>query len=215
MALVQRDAAAAFERASAFALQGGGFAARHCAASALMRLRRYTEAAQRLDMLAQDVGRTRPSLGAEILAQAAGAWTAADQPERAAGVIAAGLRLDPTNADLRFDRAFLHAEAKRWVEAADDLTAVLQRQPRRVDALVLRASAYRQAGLEPLAEQDLATALTLEPGSVEALIERARLHLSRGQRAAARQDLAAAAGRDPSGPAGELARQLMESLDLR
>ncbi|TAD88533.1 MAG: hypothetical protein EAZ99_13145 [Alphaproteobacteria bacterium] len=215
MALVQRDPAAAFERASSFALQGGGFPARHCAASALVRLRRHGEAAQRLEGLAQDVGRTRPTLGAEILAQAATSWQAADQPERAAGVIEAGLRLDQFNVDLRFERALLHAEAKRWVEAADDLTVIIQRLPRRLDVLVLRATAYRNASLGELAEQDIATALRLEPGNPEALVERAWQRYARGDLAGARQDFVAAAARQPDGPAGDMARRALEEIERR
>ncbi len=53
MTLVQRDAEEAFESALAWRDMGGGDAASHCVAAALLGLKQYAEAARRFETLAR------------------------------------------------------------------------------------------------------------------------------------------------------------------
>ena len=69
----------AFEDAIQWSREGGGGPAEHCAASALMALGLYAEAAKRLEAVAQSENR-RPQLRAGILAQAGQAFWAQEKP---------------------------------------------------------------------------------------------------------------------------------------
>src|ERR1700674_1114577 len=70
--------AKAYETAIAWQKKGGGAAAGHCAAVALIGLGRYSAAAQSLEKLAADQAKTRKDLGAGLYGQAAQAWLLAN-----------------------------------------------------------------------------------------------------------------------------------------
>ena len=69
MSLARADPEEAFEKASAWLGIGGGDAARHCAAVSLIGLKQYTDAAKRLESLANIVRAPEP-FKAQILGQA-------------------------------------------------------------------------------------------------------------------------------------------------
>lgn len=92
MALAAQDPEQALEKAMAWRDTGGGDAARHCVAKALMGLGQYDEAARRFEALAQDI-KAEPAFKARILGHAAQAWLMDGSAERAQGVLAAALRL--------------------------------------------------------------------------------------------------------------------------
>lgn len=94
----------AFEMALSWRGLGGGDAAEHCVASALIGLKQFTEAANRLEALAE---KTKPNAGvkAGLLAHAAQAWILANNNARAEAVLTAALNLTPWDADLLIDRA--------------------------------------------------------------------------------------------------------------
>jgi tetratricopeptide (TPR) repeat protein len=117
----------------------GGAPAEHCAAVSLVELKRYPEAATRLDALgrAPDMGNLRP----EIFDQAGNAWMLAGDADRAVASFSNALTLSANDADLYADLARAQAMKKSWGEAEGDLNEALRLQPRRTDLLVLRASA--------------------------------------------------------------------------
>jgi regulator of sirC expression with transglutaminase-like and TPR domain len=212
---VDKDAAAAFETANSWGERGGGFAARHCAALALLKLEKYEQAATRLEELAADMTRGEGDLTADALAQAAQAWLMARKPERAHAVLTTALKLRPREVDLWIDRALALAEAKNYWEAIDDLNRALELNPKRADAHVLRASAYRYVDSLELAAEDLAAALALDPRNPDALAERGIVRRLTNDAAGARQDWLTVLRTAPDSPAAEIARDNLAKLDVK
>jgi regulator of sirC expression with transglutaminase-like and TPR domain len=213
--LVDKDAGAAFDTANSWAERGGGFAARHCGALALIRLGLYEQAAQRLEQLASDMTRGEGDLSADALAQAAQAWSLARKPERAHKVLTEALKLRPRDVDLLIDRAIVLADAKNYWEAIDDLNRAIEINPRRGDARVLRASAYRYVDSLELAAEDVAAALVLDPGNPDALAERGIVRRLTNDPNGARQDWLAVLRAAPDSPAAEIARDNLAKLDIK
>lgn len=219
--LVGRDADAAYDRAESWRLEGGGPAARHCAALALVELELYGEAAVRLGDLADAPGAGGASDRAVLLGQAGNAWLLAGSPANARTAFDAALELAPEDADLLIDRARAHAAAQAFEAAAADLDAALALRPQSTTALVLRAGARRAAGrLEPaLADAD--RALALSPDLADALVERGAIRLALGDEPGARADwvrVAEIVGEvppdHPDAPALRDARRALEDLDV-
>ena len=74
MSLARAEPQAAFDQARAWAAQGGGAAAQHCAAVSLFGLGRHGEAAQRLETLSDNMAPAAAGPRAQVLAQAGQAW---------------------------------------------------------------------------------------------------------------------------------------------
>jgi tetratricopeptide (TPR) repeat protein len=212
MALARSEPNAAFESALAWQDRGGGPAARHCAAVALIGLGQHREAAARLEALAEGLA---PELRIGVLGHAGQAWLLAGEIDRAYAVQSAALGLAPHDPALLVDRGVTLAEAGRYWEAIDDLDRALELDPRRVEALVFRASAYRRVDALELAADDLERALARRPDHPEALLERGIVRRLSGDEAGARRDwlevLRLAAGT----PAADTARENLERMDVK
>jgi regulator of sirC expression with transglutaminase-like and TPR domain len=204
---------AAFDDALAWTGLGGGQAARHCLAAALIGLGQYSEGARRLEGLAQDS--REDAMRAELLAQAAQGWLLAGDGVRADDVLTAAIRIAPDNAELLIDRAGARAQLKRYGEAAEDLTAALAREPRRADALALRASARRFLDDADGALKDAEAALALDSANVEALLERGILRRLAGDETGARADWLKLLAVAPAGAAADAARKNLELMDVK
>ncbi len=208
--LVKHDAARASTEAGAWASAGGGSAALHCEALALVELKRFPEAAQRLEDAASN--RALPPLRAELLDQAGNAWLLAGNPANAETALTSALALDPKNEDILSDRARERGLARNWTGALSDLTAVLAIDPDRADVYVLRASALHAQGKRNEARADIAHALDIYPDYPEALVERGAMRLESGDRAGARADWQTAAREAPGSDAGATARTRLAQL---
>src|SRR6201999_1942715 len=105
----------------------GGAPADHCLAMALTELKRYPEAAARLDALgrAPDMGNLRAS----VFDQAGNAWMLAGDGAKATASFSAALALSAGDADLYADLARAQAMQKAWPEVESDLNAALALQP--------------------------------------------------------------------------------------
>ena len=216
MEQAQKDASGAYESAAGWMVRGGGFAARDCQAVALVRLGSPGEAAQRLEAMAQEMGRSGQAELPIVLAQAGQAWLTAGRPERAYAVQSAALKLTPADIDLMVDRAISEASLKRYKDAIADLTQVLKLDPKRSDALVYRGTAYRYLDDRTHARADIDQALVLDPRSADALLERGNLKRLAGDGAAARTDwLALLRLVDQDAPQARAARANIEKLDLK
>lgn len=189
MALAHTNPAQAFTDAEAWRQENGHFPAEHCAAVALIGLKRYPEAAARLEALAGAMMQQSPRLRAETLEQAGQAWLLGNQPAKAKIAFDGALKLLPGNTDLLIDRAEAYAEEKKYWNAIDDLNQALEQEPNRADALVFRASAYRRLpnGLD-LARTDIDRALKIAPDDVPALLERGNIRSLKGDFAGASAD---------------------------
>jgi len=205
----------AFEAALGWRDRGGGFPARHCMAVALINLRQYVDAADRLEKLALDMQKVGSPLQSDVLGQAGNAWMLASQYERARGVFSAALRIEPNNPDHLIDRARTAAALGDLRAAIDDLDRAIAIEPGRAESYAFRASARRQMNDRPGAMADLAEALKRDPNDVEALLERGILRAAEGDLRGARADWLKVATDAAGTPAGDAAQRNLEQVDVK
>ena len=207
LARAQSDPAGALMQASNWSKQGGGAAADHCAALALVGLRRYSEAASRLDALARSPFASDAARKTALFDQAGNAWLLADRADSAIVSFTAALGVDPFDTDLLADRARALALKQNWAKADSDLSAALLVSPDRADLFVLRGSARHAMGRKAEARNDFDRALRLQPGNADALVERGTMKFEAGDTAGARADWQAAMAAAPGSPAAQSAQQ--------
>ena len=201
-----------FDSATHWLGLGGGDAARHCQATALIGMGQHEEGAQRLESLVQNMY-ANSDFRADLLAQAAQGWMLANRYDRAEATLSAAIKLDPNDLELYIDRAQAMAQRDDLDNAVRDLDFVLSRDPLKTDAYVFRASAYRLMGKTDLASADLVTALQLNPLHIEAFLERGMLNRLGGNNAAARRDWLTVIKRAPNSTAAQTASRNLEQMD--
>lgn len=210
LARAQSDPSGALILASSWAKSGGGAPAEHCAALALVGLRRFAEAGAKLDALGRLPAPGGADMRTAIYDQAGNAWLLAGQADHAIGSFSAALAIDPLDADLLADRARANAFKKNWAKAEADLTAALMVNPDRADLYVLRGSARHGMGRRADARADFERALKLQPTNADALVERGTARLEDGDVAGARADWERVVTMVPGTAAAETARQHLE-----
>jgi len=183
--------AAALADAEAWAKDGGGVPAQHCAAHALVGLNRFAEAGTRLDRIAGARDLPDVSFRSELFDQAGNAWLLAGDGAKAVQSFSAALALSGGDADLFADLGRAQAMRRNWPEVVLDLNAALQLR-RDPALLVLRASAHRALKQFEAARGDIEAALKLRPGDGDALVERGLLRKEVGDLGGARRDFQAA-----------------------
>lgn len=209
LARATSDPAAALKDADSWTRSGGGVAAEHCAAAALVGLHRYAEAGPRLDALARAKD-TPAGLRAALFDQAGNAFLLAGDGAHAVASLSAALTLSGNDPDLLADLARAQALVKNWNEVVLDLNAALAIAPHRADLLVLRASAHRALGQTEAAREDIEAALAIHRDA-GALVERGLLRRQIGDMAGARSDFHAALAASPS---AAVAAEARENLDI-
>lgn len=211
LSLANLNPAEALRSATEWSKAKGGAPAEHCLAMALTELKRYPEAAARLDALgrAPDLG----SLRASVFDQAGNAWMLAGNGAKATASFSAALALSANDADLYADLARAQAMQKDWKAAEADLNAALEIQPRRVDFLILRASALAAQGKLREARDDADAALKLKPNSAEALVQRGDIARRAGDVGSAQRDFQAALKIAGGGETADAARSELSLLD--
>jgi tetratricopeptide (TPR) repeat protein len=211
LSLANLNPTAALGVATEWSKAKGGAPADHCLAMALVELKRYPEAAARLDSLgrAPDMGPLRAS----VFDQAGNAWMLAGDATKAVASFSAALTLSGNDADLYADLARAQAMRKAWSEVESDLNAALAIQPGRVDLLILRASALTAQGKLKQAHDDTDAALKIRPNSAEALVQRGDIARAAGDVASARRDFQAALKIAGGGETADAARGGLAELD--
>ena len=212
MALAHNSPQQAYDRAKAWRDMGGGFPADHCAAVALVGLKKYSEAALKLQDMAGAMMQADPGMRAEALEQAGNAWLLDNKPVEAKADFDAALTLKPNDVEILIDRAEAYALNGKFFDAIDDLNHVLDLSPKRADALIYRASAYRQLGSLDLALDDATRALTIDPNAVAGLLERGNIRRLKGDRAGAKSDWQRILELDPKSPEAQAARDNLARL---
>jgi tetratricopeptide (TPR) repeat protein len=159
-----------YQEGLAWASLGGGEAARHCQAVALIGKRDFETGASKLEELARS-SHASEKVRAGMYAQAGQAWLLAHQPERAFSAQTEALVLVPGAPDLLIDRAQSQAEQKDYQGALNDLNEALAAAPNRVDGLTFRATAKRYLEDLPGAKADIAEALKLDDHYQDAWLE--------------------------------------------
>ncbi len=206
LALVQRDPGGAYQAASGWQNGDGGAGSIHCQALALVALRRYGEAAAKLDRLGRDPAVASAAERAEIFDQAGNAWLLGNQSLKADDSFTNALSLAPGDHDVLFDRARARGLRQDWADADKDLSAVLRGDPDRVDVLVLRASARHALGRKAEARADIEQALSLYHDYPEALVSRGEMKAEAGDNAGALADWQRAIAVQPGGEAARAAK---------
>lgn len=193
---------------------GGGDAAHHCAAAAMMGLGMYDEAAKRFADLARNV-KASADFKARLLGHAAQADMLANKPAQAQAVLDAALKLSPNDTALRVDRGVARAALGAYWDAIDDFSAALKRNSQLPEAYIFRATAYRYLGSLDLARDDIARALALAPKNPEGLLESGILKRLSGDLEGARRAWVAVVLAAPGSPAAHSAQQNIERMDMR
>jgi len=210
--MMKTDPQGAYYQALAWHSQGGGSGAEHCGALALVQLGRYTEAAPKLDAIAQQAG-VQPSERAQIYDQAGNSWLLAEDARRAEASFSNALTFAANDVDVHADRARARAMLKDWNGADADLSAALARDADRSDLLVLRASARHAAGHKQEARADIEKALSIFPGYGDALVERGAMKFEDGDAKGARVDWQQVVKAAPRSRAAALANEYLSETD--
>lgn len=163
LAIVDEDAARAYEEAMMWASDTNAVNAYRCAAVALLAQGRTEDGARRLESLAIAVNPAQASLRAELLSQAGNAWLLAREPGQARSAFTRAIVTMTPGAtelpDLLIDRARAYAMEGDYRLAEEDLSAALDQRPNDPLALRLRASARLNQRAFPLAEADAMASL--------------------------------------------------------
>ena len=211
--LAKQNPGAAQSLAQTWHEQGGAHPAEHCAAVALVGLKRYKEAATRLEALAQAMTSAPAGLRADVFDQAGQAWLLAGDAVRAYAAAGQALGLQPNDPELLLDRAEAAASAGYYDKAVADLDHVLKADPGRVEALIYRASANRALSRRDAALADVEKALALTPNSVPGLLERGNIRWLNGDLEGARADWERIGQIAPGSQADMAARANIEHLE--
>jgi tetratricopeptide (TPR) repeat protein len=206
---------AAYEDAMSWRAEGGAAPSEHCAAIALIGMKKYNDAGERLDKLGENPSTGDQAMRGQILAQAGNAWLLAGRPAQALQSFNASLGFTPDDPDTLIDRARASAVMGSWSAAEQDLSAALIADPSMVAALVLRASARRAQGNWVGAEGDATKAILLDANSLEALVELGLIRAGKGDKAGAREAFLAVLAKDAKSPAADSARDGIAKLDVR
>jgi len=216
MKLTRTNARRALSEALAFDATGAAFPARHCAATAMLRLGRSADAAVMLEGVAGELdGAATRQFRSRVYHQAAQAWLRAMDIARADGALGRSIALDGYNSAARLDRGLLRAQTNRMGDAIVDFDAVVANEPKNVTALVLRAAAYRKLKRLYRAEADLKRALSLQPKHPDALLERGIVRLARRDLPGARADWRQVLKVAPRSAAAVVARRKLVKINLR
>lgn len=213
MQLARTRPEAARQSALEWRKEGGGDAALHCIAVAMLGLGEYSQSARLLEELAASGDPARPDLKAGLLDQAANGWIIAGRPQTAAKLLGDALALQPHNVDMMIDRSIaLVSLGKNW-EALDDLNRALEISPDRIDALTFRASAWRKVEAIDLARQDIDAVLKERPDKPDALLERGLILTAQGDESGARADWLKVIEIAVEGPLTDAARRNLQNMD--
>jgi len=215
MSLLDRDPAGALDSAVEWERQGGGDAARHCKALAMIRTGDVEDGALELERVAEAMPQVKASLAAGLFAQAGQAWIKAGNPQRALYAQNQGLKLNPEDVQLLIDRAMTYGNSGMYFEALDDLNLAAELTPDDPEVYAMRAAAYRQLETPDLAEENIGQALKLSPSHPGALLERGYLRRDKGDVDGARTDWLTVIQMTPGSEIANEAQKNIEKLDIK
>ena len=212
MGLAKSKPQKGFDAAITWIGLGGGDAAKHCQAVALLELKQYQEAATRQETLARKI-RAPKAFRASLFGQAGQAWLMADNLVHAMKILTAAIKLDPKNLNFYVDRAQIAAVQKDYKRALNDLDKVLEEEPVYVDALVFRASAKRQLNQTDSAAVDIGQALAKNEDHLEGLLERGMLRRMLNDISSARSDWLKIIKLAPDSETARFAQENIQNMD--
>jgi len=218
MNTVENDPKKAFTIAIRWRDLGGGEAAEHCAASALIGLEQYKEGAARMEELALR-SKQNPEMKAQILIHAVQAWLLAGDAMRSEAVATTAIKLLGDFAretpELLIDRAQARALLKDYRGALEDLDKSILIRPTVADAYAFRASAKRYLDDLDGAILDANSALNIDRTHADALLERGIIHRLMNADQKAREDWLMVLSVAPDSQAADAARVNLEKMDVK
>lgn len=229
--LVEKAPDKGINNALVWQLEGGGVPARHCEALGLFYAGEYSEAAIRLEGIAEDmrIGRGMPVRGderatatanmlADTYGQAAQAWLLGGEIVRAEASIGQAMALVVVNStlerSLKVVRARIAAAEEDFDLALSELESVLRVEPRRTDLLLFVAAAARGSGDYAKAEQSLEAYVKQFPNDPSAFLEFGNLKDAMGDAGAARKAWLRVLTLQEIGPDADAARANIERIDV-
>lgn len=222
LSLARSDPARAIETAQAWRVENGGTGALHCLALAQFARRDYPAAFAAFDGAVRASQTAGDGQAVVLLAQAADAALAADQPDKALGYLDRALAsggeltaLTPqAEAALRITRAEALVDLKRDKDAATDLKRATEIDPRVADGWLLRATLARRMGDLEGAEAAILKSAEQTPDSAEVQYEAGLIAALKGNMDLAKAAWAAAANADPESVAGKAAAKALKDATV-
>ena len=213
VALIASDPARAEREAGDWARFGGGAAARHCYALALIELGAPLRASDELIGIALDEVDLPNAARADILVQAGELLLEGGVPVTAGLVAEQAAQLAPAQSNVLALRAAVNLENGQVRAALRDLDRALAKGGGTVRLRMLRASAHRRLA-NPVAGRDDATIATEQaPDNPAAWLERGRNEAALGAKPAARKSFLRAIELDREGKIGASARLALQRMD--
>lgn len=212
MDLARSDPDRGLDSARAWETEGGGNAARHCAAIALDGQGDHVGAAVGLEEIGREAAPRNPALAAGLLEQAGQSWLLAENPDRATAVLAEAATLAAGNAALYELLAYAHAGTGDYRGAVDALDRALDLGADGAGIYLLRAAAHRALGDYVQALGDADRAVARESDNPDIFLERGNIRRLDGDRDGARRDWRQAIALAPDSAAAETARINLERL---
>ena len=173
VAAVEAAPSAGRDYAESWSAEGGGKAAKHCAAIAALALGSPLSAGAMLLDLAK--AETDPGAAARLSLQAAEAFMEGNARPQAFAALRQTYEAAPDAPDVHMAAATIYATGEEWAGGILALTALARHADLSADAYALRAQAYLEQEDMQAAATDVTHALTLDPLLVDALVLRGRL----------------------------------------
>lgn len=213
LALVQSDAPRAEQEAGDWARFGGGAAARHCYALALLAIGAPLRAAdEMIGAAVEEPGLTEVSRS-DLLVQAGEVLVDEDDLLTAAVVAEQALRLTPQGPGALGLRGAVRVANGELPAAIRDLDLAIERGGPKPRWLLRRAAALRQRGQLVAARDDASFALELAPNDPVAWLEQGRIQAGLKEMAEARRALLRAIELDRNGEVGRAAQLAIQRME--
>lgn len=214
--LLKADPARALEVANGRILQGGGVAAKQCAALAFAAMEKWPAAAAAFEQAAREAERNRSSTAGDLWVQAANAHLAAQEPAQAVAALDAALLTGSLSGfaqgEARLDRARAQVALGKLPEARADLDQALKLVPEDPLVWLLSASLARRMGALDRAQADIDQAAKLSPDDSSVALEAGRIALAANAPAAARVAFEGAIRNQPASEAAKAAQAELDRL---
>jgi Flp pilus assembly protein TadD len=211
--LIEGDSARALREAEAWVGAGGGAAARHCRALALIATGAEERAVDELLGIAAEEPGLAPGARAEVLVQAGEMLLDAGDSVTARAVAGQALALAPADPDVAGLSAAVQLAEGDASGALAGLSRALAGAEPMPRLLVLRAAAQRRLGRFVAARDDAEHATGLAPDMASAWLERGRVAAAIGDPADARDAFLRAIELDRAGKIGAAARTALQRME--
>lgn len=202
----------AIDTANAWRIEGGGVAARHCLALALLGRADYAAAIKNFEAAALASEAAKDGQAPVLWAQAGNAALLANRNDEAVTYLSTAIAeaAGSAKAEPLIDRARAYVELGKTSEAMADLDRVTAIAPANPTGWLLQATLARRLADLPKAEAAILAAAKLDPSDADIQLEAGNIAAAQGRHELARQAWQAAADAAPGEPAGVAAAKALQ-----